>query len=97
MISIDQFSLLAKEAEKRYGPDVMVSAVDADDHMQLTKKGEHLGYIDIKTGDLVWDDMKEEDKPSCFGHYGYRVCLDHTRLPRDCKWEQRCRNSQRDS
>jgi len=40
--------------------------------------------------------LKEEDKPVCFGCYGYRICVERNKLPSICKWENRCYNSQRD-
>jgi len=42
------------------------------------------------------DIMKEEDKPCCFGCYGYRICVERTKLPSQCVWEKRCYHSQRD-
>jgi len=43
------------------------------------------------------DELREEEKPACFGCYGYRVCVDRTTPPGNCPWEQRCYNSQMDS
>jgi hypothetical protein len=41
-------------------------------------------------------DLREEDKPVCFGCYGYRICVERTHPPSNCPWEERCYNSQRD-
>lgn len=68
MIPIDEFCALVDIVTKRHGKDVMVAACDSDGHMHLTKKAtelisgtitdRHLGYIDIRTGSLVWDDVQ---------------------------------------
>ncbi len=55
MIPVDEFCSLVDIVTKRYGETVMISAEDSAGHMHLTREGEHLGYIDIKTGSLVWD------------------------------------------
>ncbi len=54
-ISINEFCALVEIVTKRHGKDVMVSEVDQENHMHLKKDEEHLGYIDITTGSLVWD------------------------------------------
>jgi len=41
-------------------------------------------------------ELKDEDKPTCFGCYGYRTCVNRTTPPDKCDWEERCFNSQRD-
>jgi hypothetical protein len=38
-------------------------------------------------------ELREEDKPACFGCYGYRICDSDG----GCKWERRCYYSQRDT
>jgi len=64
-IPVDEFCKLVDVVTERHGKDVMVSVEDEKGHMHLSKPeiGEitgyryshHLGYIDIKTGSLVWD------------------------------------------
>jgi len=55
MIPINEFCSLVDIVTERYGKEVMMSAQDKNGHMHLTRDGEHLGYIDIETGSLVWD------------------------------------------
>lgn len=54
-IAVGEFCSLVVIVTRRYGEGVMISCEDAEGHMHLTKEGEHLGYIDINTGSLVWD------------------------------------------
>ena len=59
-IPIDEFCALVKVVTGRHGEDVIISVQDEQGRMHLTKPGhflddQHLGYIDIKTGSLVWD------------------------------------------
>jgi hypothetical protein len=64
-IPIEEFCALVDIVTKKHGKDVMISACDGEGHMHLTKKmmglhagtttDMHLGYIDIKTGSLIWD------------------------------------------
>lgn len=54
-IAVEEFYSLVVIVTRRYGEGVMISGEDAEGHMHLTKEGEHLGYIDIHTGSLVWD------------------------------------------
>ena len=37
-------------------------------------------------------ELREEDKPACFGCYGYQICVSRTTPPSSCPWEQRCYN-----
>jgi len=55
MIAVNEFCSLVDIVTERYGKEVMMSGQDKEGHMHLTKEGKHLGYIDIKTGSLVWD------------------------------------------
>lgn len=65
MIPINEFCALVNIVTERHGKDVAISTCDVEGHMHLTKKAvglkagttvdRHLGYIDIKTGSLVWD------------------------------------------
>ena len=32
------------------------------------------------------------EKPTCFGCYGYRICVSRTTPPSSCPWEERCYN-----
>jgi len=59
-IPVDEFCALVAIVTRRHGETVMISAQDEKGHMHLTKPGhflgdQHLGYIDINTGSLVWD------------------------------------------
>lgn len=54
-LSINEFCALVDIIAARHGKNVMVSEQDAEDHMHFSKDGEHLGYIDVKTGSLIWD------------------------------------------
>lgn len=59
-IPVNEFCALQKIVTNRHGKDVMISVQDKKGRMHLTKPGyflddQHLGYIDIKTGSLVWD------------------------------------------
>jgi hypothetical protein len=42
------------------------------------------------------EELREEDKPVCFGCYGYSTCLKKVPAPSMCVWSERCYNSQRD-
>jgi hypothetical protein len=45
-------------------------------------------------------ELREEDKPVCFGTYGLRNSFASKSLARNCDiclWQERCYNSQRDS
>jgi hypothetical protein len=53
--TIPEFCALVKIITKRHGKKVMISECDAEGKMHFSKDGKHLGYIDIKTGSLVWD------------------------------------------
>ena len=55
-ISVNEFCALVAIVENRHGKNVMASQTDDEGHMHLTKEGKHLGYIDINTGSLVWDE-----------------------------------------
>jgi len=64
-ITVDEFCKLVEVVTERHGHGVMVSVEDERGRMHLTKPEigaitgyrypHHLGYIDIKTGSLVWD------------------------------------------
>lgn len=53
--SIEEFCTLVKIITKRHGNEVVVSECDGDGKMHFSKDKQHLGYIEIKTGSLVWD------------------------------------------
>jgi len=55
MIPINEFCALVDIVTERYGKEVMMGAQDKLGHLHLSREGEHLGYIDITTGSLVWD------------------------------------------
>lgn len=52
--SIEEFCALVKIITKRHGKKIMISECDREGKMHFSKDGKHLGYIDIKTGSLVW-------------------------------------------
>jgi hypothetical protein len=64
-IPVDEFCKLVDVVTGRHGKGVMISVQDEHGHMHLTnpeigevtgyRYSHHLGYIDIKTGSLVWD------------------------------------------
>lgn len=54
-IAVNEFCALVDIVTARHGEGVMVSVQDKEGHMHLTKEEKHLGYIDIITGSLVWD------------------------------------------
>ena len=59
-LPVREFCDLVALVTKKHGKDVLISAEDKEGHMHLTKPGrflddQHLGYIDINTGSLVWD------------------------------------------
>ena len=66
---ISEFCALVDIITKRHGKDVMISECDKKGHMHFSKKvtgmkagsivDQHLGYIDINTGSLVWDTVKK--------------------------------------
>lgn len=55
---VPEFLQLVKIVTKRHGKGVMIRQCDKDGRMHLTKDKQHLGYIDINTGSLVWDPVK---------------------------------------
>lgn len=55
-IPIDEFCALERIVTKKHGEGVMISVQDKNGHMHLTKNKKHLGYIDINTGSLIWDE-----------------------------------------
>lgn len=55
VISINEFCAIVDIVTERYGKEVMMGAQDKLGHLHLSRDGEHLGYIDITTGSLVWD------------------------------------------
>lgn len=67
-IPVNEFCALVDIVTKKHGKGVMISSQDKEGKMHLTKrftglkKGttemRHLGYIDLKTGSLVWDDCQ---------------------------------------
>lgn len=54
-LSVDEFAKMTEIARIRYGDGVMISPADKDSRMHLSKDKKHLGYIDLKTGSLIWD------------------------------------------
>lgn len=54
-IPVEEFCAIQKIVTMKHGDGVMISVQDKEGHMHLTKDKKHLGYIDIKTGSLVWD------------------------------------------
>lgn len=61
-LSVDEFVRLTKIITDRHGKGVLISQADAKGHMHLTKPGyflgpQHLGFIDVNTGSLVWDGL----------------------------------------
>jgi len=54
-IAISEFCALVAIVTKKHGKEVTISGEDEEGHMHLQKNGQHLGYIDITTGSLVWD------------------------------------------
>lgn len=40
--------------------------------------------------------LREEDKPVCFGCYGYPACYDWQVKTGTCEWVTRCKSSQED-
>lgn len=58
-ISINEFCSLVDIITARHGKNVLVSAQNAEGYMHFSKDGEHLGYIDVKTGSLIWDRGEE--------------------------------------
>jgi hypothetical protein len=66
-IPVEEFCALVAIVTKRHGQGVMISVQDHQGHMHLTnpeigavtgfRYSHYLGYIDIKTGSLVWDGM----------------------------------------
>lgn len=61
-IPIEEFCALMKVATLRYGEGLTISGADKAGHMHLFKDQEHfkehLGYIDLNSGSLVWDGAK---------------------------------------
>jgi hypothetical protein len=41
---------------------------------------------------MIIKELKNEKKPSCFGCYGSRICVNRTTPPDNCDWEKRCYN-----
>lgn len=52
---ISEFCALVEIITKRHGKGVMISERDKKGHMHFSKEKQHLGYIDINNGSLVWD------------------------------------------
>lgn len=55
---VPEFLQIVKIVTMRHGENVMVGQCDKEGRMHLTKNKQHLGYIDINTGSLVWDPVK---------------------------------------
>ena len=55
---IPEFCALVDIIVKKHGKTVMVKECDKEGKMHFSKDKQHLGYIDINTGSLVWDAVK---------------------------------------
>jgi hypothetical protein len=55
---VKEFCALVDIITKKCGKSVMVSECDKIGHMHFSKDKKHLGYIDINTGSLVWDEKE---------------------------------------
>jgi hypothetical protein len=53
--TIPEFCALVKIITRRHGKKVMIGECDENGWMHFSKGEKHLGYIDIRTGSLVWD------------------------------------------
>ena len=55
-LPVSEFVDLVNVITKKHGKGVMIGECDKEGHMHLSLKKKHLGYIDVNTGSLVWDD-----------------------------------------
>ena len=56
---VSEFVALSKIVTDRHGKEVMVSETDREGHMHFSKNGNHLGYIDVNTGSLIWEPLEK--------------------------------------
>lgn len=54
-LAVSEFCKLVEVITDRYGEGVMISECDKEAKMHFSLNNEHLGFIDINTGSLVWD------------------------------------------